>query len=102
MNLSEIIKFSYGREAKHGGETMKIKTKSFEVKIKTTIIFSTFDFADDYDTEVSINELLEDLFEESGIKLKQDKNKMTDLEVLDFKKTGEESFPEKKRGGCNP
>ena len=65
---------------------MKIKTKSFEVKIKTTVIFTTFAFADDYDVEVSINDLLEDLFEESGNKLKQDKKGMTDLEVLGFKK----------------
>jgi len=65
---------------------MNIKTKSFEVKIKTTIIFSTFKFADDHDVEVSINSLLEDLFEESGIKLKQDEKGMTDLEVLDFEK----------------
>lgn len=66
-------------------EPIKMAIKSFEVKIKTTIIFSTFDYADDYDVEISIRHLVEDLFKDGGIKIKQDKG-IVDLEVLGFKK----------------
>lgn len=75
-----------------------MKQKIFEITIKTTIVYHTFDFADSFDFECGTPEIIEDLFKDAKIEIKHGEDGIIELEILSVK----EKLKQKKRGGCDP
>lgn len=71
-------------------EMKKGNLKNFEVEIKTIIVYPTFSHVELFDFECGIRDLIEDLFEEAGIKIKETKKGITELDILSIKEQNHE------------
>lgn len=77
---------------------MTEKQKVFEIVLKATILYYTFDFVDEYDFDCNAPELISDLFYDARIELKQDRNGIEELEILHVGKGKTIPVKKKKEG----